>query len=800
MSEKKPHVKLSNSNEDFVKFSYKTRFIPPTIPVPEEEEKPKDYRRMAQRFEASSTRYFSDRELRISSRTMQVPVHIEYIDIRFHNQFDLRAFGKQFLTAFGLDTIKLTEFNRRVLFSIVDVNKFRYFFEQIKLFIEFGKGNTEVKFDNRITFIDDFTFLSSKIIKQFKTINKVVRFSLLEGLYDFNLTNQVENSLDSFLKEQQLNYFFDRLNNTIEIVDINEELINNIVDNFDVVYSVTSSLSTVISPSSVKLPTRSYGFSISNADEELPIIGVIDTGIDSRTPLSGIIVGSIDKTGTNPTEDIVNHGTAVAALCSLGKQPYPLNYRGNINADAKLLSLKVLNTSTGALLDKTVLDIIREAKTNFPSTKIFVLTINYDDHKKFNEPTNDYAFQLDKLSYELGILIFISTANNYNASNDCNEYDILYFNDEKANLCSPAESMNNLTIGACADNLMDETFIGISDLKEFPTLYSRTNHIEQSRIIAKRKINRHIKKPDFIQPGGDYEISMGFIGTGDNATMSVLSSDPTESFYKNVGTSFSAPLAANIAAKILKQYPALESQSIKALLINSCSSKLIISDNDNKNFALDKAIGYGLPDETKAVFSDLNSVTFILEREINHKELIVIPIKMPEYLRDVSKNKAILKFSATLCFSFLPDKDNHLVYCPIFMTFSIFRNKTPEQIKTTYSKESKLRNTWTQDGYALKNPPLYSNVQKMNFTVSKDDIIEEDGTFKIAVHCFISPNIKAGSSELKKRIASVNKFSLAITIEENQPANKLSNLLYNQIIAANTIDSIGTLDGIAELE
>ncbi len=798
MPDNKPHVKLINQKEDFVKFTYKTRFVPPK-PV-EEEEKPKDYRRMAERFESSMARYTNERNLRVSNRTIELPVHIDYIDIRFQSQFDLRTFSKQFLSVFGLDAVKLTEFNRRVLFSIVDFDKFNFLFEQIKSFISFSKGNTEIKFDNRVTYIDDFSFLSSKAIKQYKQLNNVVRLSLLEGLYNFNFTSQIENNLDAFLLQQQITYTFDKQNNSIELQNVSEEIINQIVDNFDIVYSATSSLSTVIGPSSVKLPERSYGFTIANADEDLPLIGVIDTGIDARTPLVDIIIGSIDKTNTNATEDIANHGTAVGALCSLGKNPYTADFRNDLVADAKLLSLKVLNSNIGALPDKVVIDIIKEAKEQYPSIKLFVLTVNYEEYKKFNEPTSNYAYQLDKLSYEEDILIFISTANNLNASNDCNEYDLLYFNDEKANLCSPSESMNNVTIGASADNLVNDIFVGIADLKEFPTIYSRTNHIEQSRIISKRKVNKHIKKPDFIQPGGDYEVSMGFVGTGEKATLSVLSSDPTESFYKSVGTSFSAPLAANLAAKILKEYPDLNAQSLKALLINSCNDKLHLSSDNDKSIALEKAIGYGLPDDTKAVFSDSNSVTFILEREIEHKELMVIPIKVPEYLRTVSKNKGVLKFTATLCFSFLPDKDNQLVYCPVFMAFSIFRNKTPEQIKTSFSKEAKLRNSWSQDGYSIKNPPLYSNVQKISFNVSKEDIIDEVGTFKIAVHCFISPNIKAGSNEIRNRISTPNKFSLAITVEENLAKNKLTGRLYNEILAINTIENIGTGEATGNLE
>lgn len=720
MSKKNPHIKLTNPNETPISWSYKTRYVPP---IEDEDPVTKDYSRMAFRFEQSINKYFEDKQQRIASRTLQVPKHIEYIDIRFQGQFDLRTFGKQFLKSFGLDTVKLTEFNKRVLFSISDQAKFDLFFEQINAFIEFGKGNIQIKYDKRIIYIEDFTFLSSTIVKQYQELNSIVRFSLLEGLFDFNLFNEIENSLETYLLSKNIIYIFDRVNNNLEIINPTENLVNEIIDNFDIVYSVTSSLSTVIRPSSARLPERSYGFTIENESDALPLIGIIDSGIDRRTPLSSIIIGGIDKTNTNAFEDIVNHGTAVAALAALGKKPYAIAYRGVIKADAKLLSLKVINSSPAALADHTVTDVIKEAKLQYPNIKLFVLTINYENHKKFNEPSSDYAYQLDKLSHELGILIFICTANNNKAADDCTSYAPLYFGNENTNLCSPSESMNNMTIGACADNIKPGTFLGIADLKEFPALFTRVDHLDQARILTSRKINKHLKKPDILQPGGDYESSSMFIGTGDNATMEVLSSDPTESFFKNVGTSFATPLAANLAAQLLCNYPDLNSQSLKALLINSATDELIESDNEEINKTLKRATGNGLPNEDKALFSDSNTVTFIIERSIKHKELIVIPINVPNYLQALSKNKALLKVTATICFSFYPDKDNQLIYCPVFMAFSIFRNKTPNEIKSTYSTTSKLRNTWTQDGYAMAKPIMYSNVQKISFNISKDDII-----------------------------------------------------------------------------
>lgn len=787
MASKKQHVRLVNQPDNPTKWKYKPRKVTPKI----EDEEDKDYTQMADRFEENQRNYLAERTSRIEARTLTLPAHIDYIDVRFQDQFDLKEYSRSYLRDFGLDAVKFSEYNRKVLFAIVDQDRFDNFFRKISDFIRFGRGEENVTIDKRLLYVHDFSLLSSSKIKQYNSLNSIVRFSLLESLGNFSLVNQIEESLERFLRGSGIQYAFDRPNKALEVIGANQELTEEIIDNFDIVFSVTSSLSTIIRPSLYRLPERSYGFTISNSSTELPLIGIIDTGIDRLTPLLPIIAGSIDKTGTDPLVDNENHGTAVGALAALGKRPYETSYSGTIKADAKLLSLKVMNTSPAALPDFKVIEIIREAKLNYPTIKLFVLCINYELHRDDNQMISDYAYKLDKLSHELGILLFISTANNNLAEGRLTEYQLTHFNSQATNLCSPAESLNNITVGACADNLVGGTFFGVSPLKEFPALYSRRNCQNQSEFFSNRKINHHLRKPDILQPGGDYEVRNSFMGTADLATLQVLSSNPAESFYKIVGTSFSAPLAANLGAQLLNHYPNVNAQSIKALILNGAMDELI--EMDGQLAMLNRLVGYGIPNDNKVLYSNSNSVTFLLENQIGHKDLIAFPIALPDYLKSVSKTKGLLKVTATLCFSFSPERDNQLAYCPIFMAFTFFKNKSLEQIKANY-KEAILRNRWSQDGYAQAKPILYSNVQKMHFSVGRNDIVDEDGLIKVGIHCMISPQIKATLSERRVRITEPHKFSLAIRIEENQTGRNLTNRLYSEIISINRVENIGTID------
>ena len=54
--------------------------------------------------------------------------------------------------------------------------------------------------------------------------------------------------------------------------------------------SITSTMSGVVRPGTSMYPAREYGFEIENSEEELPIIGVIDTGISMSTPLAKIVL------------------------------------------------------------------------------------------------------------------------------------------------------------------------------------------------------------------------------------------------------------------------------------------------------------------------------------------------------------------------------------------------------------------------------------------------------------------------------------------------------------------------------
>lgn len=524
---------------------------------------------------------------------------------------------------------------------------------------------------------------------------------------------------------------------------------SEILDNYDIVHTVNSPLSGHIRPTSFNLPERSYGFEISNPGEDPPLIAVLDSGISGETPLSTILLNTnneFDLTGTSPLIDNIDHGTAVGAFAALGNKLIS-DHTASIEADAKLLSIKVIDSRHVPISETEVVRLIRKAHTDF-GVRIFVLTTGYEDEKKINSEVSPYAYLLDNLAYELDILIFISVGNIVSPphiyQNNGLGHNVIPYPQHLLNpstsLCIPADSYNNISCGASAENLESfDNLINMTPSRDYPAYYSRRFYMDKKHsFFNSYRNNIHLLKPDILFAGGDYDEG---ISESSNAGITCLSKNPNQAFVKSVGTSYAAPLLANLAVRILKLYPALSAQSIKALLVNSASIPKFGDLLNDKSITPEIFAGNGSPDEFHSVFSDDNYVTMILEDKIAPGEIKSYPINIPSYLLSVDRTKSLLEFNVTLCFSFAPLLNNQIAYCPLNIYFSIFKNLTITAqdengvlvgLNGNSSANIKFRQSWSQDYYwKIK---LLSNCQKQNFNVSKEHIRKENNTFKLAIN------------------------------------------------------------------
>lgn len=764
---------------------------------------------MARAFREDLQSYRSDLEVKAiaKNKAINVPYDVDYIEVDFMGQFHLEKYYSIWYDTFGLEGVSFTNYNRTALFSISDRDKFQVFITSVEGLINRGlENNAQAVYNKNILFVKNFKLLTLSDVLQVDAdnIGNVVILKTIELPASLAVENGIIEALEFYLNHQLIVYEIDRESNRLELYDttLNELIV--IAQNFDVIESITSSLSGVVRPGVYNIPSRAFGFEIANANEDLPLIGILDTGISMQTPLSTITLQ--DDTFTldgNPLIDSCGndgHGTMVGALAALGRHNHSNNFEGEIKADAKLLSIKLIGGGDGYLSEKKVIELLYKAKNKYPHLGIFVLTICYKTHKKTNETFSNYTYELDKFAYETDSLIFISIGNNVQAMNENVDYDLNYFDNEHTNLNTPADSMNNVTVGAAADGLYNGVFNGISSGKEFPAIYTRKDHIDLSAIYPVKKRNKNLFKPDVIESGGDY----GFynpttIDFMDNAAMSVLSSNPALGYTKEVGTSLAAPLTANLAAKLKIAYPDLKSQTLKALIINGATLKNTVYPDANKPL-LNRTSGYGFIDADNTIFSDENSATMILEDNIQSGEQKIYPVNFPDYLisTNLGKINGILKVTATLCFSFLPLQHNQLTYCPVHMAFSVFKNHSSDDINRVQRElNSKIRTTlsWSQSARDKSTPAPYSNVQKIEFNIDVAQLRSEGKTFKLAVQSLLSNQIMA--SQVENYPTEFN-FSLVLKIEETLRAN--TGRLYDELRAINNVEVINIAEAEADLE
>ncbi len=777
----------------------------------DEDEQPKNYYKIAQALSNDRIRF--DREIQIKRErkddTLAIPYNIDHVLFTFHGQFVIKDFFNKYYNDFGLEAVAFYDFGKKGLFAISDKHKFKVFLKEVNKFIQKEYQNIpDVEYENYVLYIASFKLLQINEILKFRLdqFQGIVYLSLIALPLNEHVKAAILTRLYAYLDEKEIAYKFDEINERIELDNLTPNVLQIIIENFDIIDSVTNSVFTTVRPGEFNTVTREQAFTIVNTEEDLPIVGIIDTGISAITVLGSIIIE--DRTFTligDPLIDIANrqrlgHGTPVAGLAALGKLNHSNSFNGEVKADARLLSIKISEYGNGHISEIDLIKMLYDVKDKYPQIKIFTLTTCYNRFKNVNEDFSDYTFAVDKFAYDTDSLIFICTANNDDCINDNSTYDLTYFNSNNTNLCTPADSMNNVTIGGAGDNLDNGPFMGISSGREFPALYTRKGHVDLSIVFSKNKTNKNYFKPDIIESSGD----VGFYNSTtldwtDDAAMELISARPEMGLIKEAGTSFATPLAANLAAKIQKQYPELHPQTLKALIINSASLNKIPFDKSIKKLQ-NRVAGHGFVDNFKSVFSNENSVTLILEDSITDDDLKVYPINFPEYLTtdNLGKQNGILKVTATLCFSFLPIKNNHLSYNPLHMAFSIFKNHSAEDIiKTNEEVDSKLKSTlsWSQNGRYKSKPIPYSNSQKVLLNVNVNDLVNEENTFKLAIHCMVTEQIVGGiPDDYPKEFP----FSLVINIEENTKVK--TDKLYDEIQLINEVEVIGELDIDTDLD
>ena len=806
------HVLLNNTQTNRPKFNRQRNAGGSNQPSDDEEQEIQP--KMIQDFQKENLRrdnlsFFSLRRERNTNRSIQFPEVIDLIRIYFFSTFN-NDLKQKFFVGYGLSPIEYSHFNKTVMFEIVNERSFQNFSNHIQQAVDSSERTSyEGKPYNLIALILRFEFISDRS-RTFTTTDNGILLTLISSAKRIYTTQK--QMLLNYLNEENAGLsYFDSNPDIIEVNTLSLEQRRLVARNFDIVKAITSTHVLKVRPGIYGTVRREYGFSIDIPDN-LTVVGIIDTGVNSLEPIRELMMStSYDHTNTGAFWDEDGHGTLVAGLVILGDE-FPSEVKDIYTAKAKILVIKAIHNNNDPINIPRILHDIRDAKRRH-EVRLFNMSLNIPFAKDYNATYSQFAYELDKLAYEEDILIFISVGNldpDYIRDlievdpHPDHEYPTLFYklnttspfhSCRNTNISEPAESLNNISVGALAGNLESNDVSDITPNNISPAYYSRKFHFDYSQLVnnvalSKNHRNKHLNKPDLVFEGGDlfsYE-------SGIEILRSPLSD--AEKFYgRSSGTSLSTPLVTSYAAEILNIYPTINTQTVKALLINAASyyRKSNLPDFRNSTEILLKSItGFGKPQKSRLLYSDDNSITFIIEKKIKNEQILCFPIYLPEYLKTAG-NK--LKFDITLCYSFMPIKDNHLNYLPMHMSVNLIRNIDMNTISDGKQEDYGIKGSfsWSEDHFGLENR-LFSNSQSMTRNLQPTDIVNVDGTVILGVRCLVKTEIP----ELPSYAVDIqHPFSVVVKITE-LPESKASNQLYSEMIACNTIENIG--EGSADLE
>lgn len=348
------------------------------------------------------------------------------------------------------------------------------------------------------------------------------------------------------------------------------------------------------------LPLEDYP--LPNPDEQYPVIGVVDTGIDPANPCIAPWVIAREENVAESELDY-GHGTFVAGLIVHARR---FNQNPKFpDVSARIVDVQAL-PGNQPLPEYELVTILEDVVPRHPQVKIWNLSLSADEpcaDQKFS----DLGMKLDELQDRYGVT-FVIAVGNYNQPpfrrwppDDLGEAD---------RIAPPADSVRAISVGSVAH--LDKPSTRVR--REQPSPFSRRGPGPVS-----------LPKPEVVHYGGNCDASGRFIQTG------VISTDGYSQLAEDIGTSYAAPMVATLLANVEGSLLTEASRNLtKALVVHSAvfGSEMVRAEDL-------KYRGFGVPGDLATVLTCSPwAATLIFETQLVPQiELSCHPFPIPPCLR-----------------------------------------------------------------------------------------------------------------------------------------------------------------------
>lgn len=371
-----------------------------------------------------------------------------------------------------------------------------------------------------------------------------------------------------------------------------------------------------------------------------PLIGLMDSGVTQNKYTKGWVTRG---NGCQYEENNLDttHGTYISTLLIHGDRLN--NYSDSESVGCIIIEVPIVPKK--AITEVELVGNIERAVQQNPEIDIWNLSVSLSGEISENR-FSDFSIELDRIQAENNVLFFKSAGND----------DSFYRGGQAGKLSIGAETIHGVTVGAM--NRASDNF-GFTKA-EYPAPYLRRGRGPASII-----------KPDLSFYGGDvFATKKNPTQYVDFATIGEMGFGANEEEIYQVGTSFSTPKVAKIAAEIA-DYLEMEDFNpllIKALLIHSASysNNLLISEEDK----IEK-LGFGKPKPvSNIVFSSLGSSTLLLKGELEKgKNIDILNFPFPKTMVENGKFKG--RLTATLVYNPYLEGELGSEYCQSNLQFKL---------------------------------------------------------------------------------------------------------------------------------
>ena len=418
--------------------------------------------------------------------------------------------------------------------------------------------------------------------------------------------------------------------------------------------------------------------------DELPIVAVLDTGVDFPAALEPLIVEHWVPMGAAPGDK--KHGTNVAskvAFENLGEQLAS----GVLTPRARIIDCNIRGLDPDSkkpnrpdlICNSTMIARIKEAVLRYKDiTKIFNFSSSEETPIQGDE-ISILGYELDVLTIQYGVKFTISAGNHYLYRSQNSLEDILQDDDNR--IAAPADSMLNIAVGA---------IVGAEHKEGLSRQYDVAPY---SRIGPGF---RGFRKPDIVSYAGTMTKN-DFVPPDDYAMM--IASGGQWAF--EAGTSFTAPTVAGDLAEISQSVPDQDILMSEVLLYHGADmpisevTKKKITRDDNAFYG--NLYGRGIANPLVSMFSTAHRVTFLHRGTMNKKFKQHAKFLMPgvcDTQLDMSKRDKKIRVTVTCVTQPPVDKTKGAEYLGAYVNASLHPRNGKDKLITKNPSESDGRKDW----------------------------------------------------------------------------------------------------------